>query len=61
MRVAHFAQFAPNSCGLYHTAKDLILAERKVGIDARFIAFYDKYDGLKEDNGFKTEDIKWAY
>ena len=61
MKVAHLAQFAPNSCGLYHTAKDLILAEREVGIDARFIAFNDKYEGIKKDGDFKTEDIKWAY
>lgn len=59
--MAHFAQFAPNACGLYQTAKELILAERKVGIDARFIAFYNNYEGIKEDGDFKTEDIKWAY
>jgi len=34
MRVAHFSVFGPRRCGLYHTAKDLVLAERKAGIDA---------------------------
>lgn len=61
MKIAHFAQFAPNACGLYHTSKDLVLAERLVGIDARFIAFSDKYEGIKQDGDFKTEDVKWAY
>lgn len=37
MRIVHFAQFGPRSCGLYETAKDLILAERKLGIDARLV------------------------
>lgn len=37
MKVAHFAQFAPNQCGLYATARDLVLAERLVGINAGFI------------------------
>lgn len=61
MKVAHFAQFAPNACGLYHTAKELVQAERLIGIDARFINFYEKYGGIKQDGNFKTEDIKWAY
>lgn len=37
MRVTHFTQFGPRSCGLYETAKDLILAERRLGIDARLV------------------------
>jgi FkbM family methyltransferase len=37
MKVAHFAQFGPNRAGMYATVKDLILAERQVGIDAVFI------------------------
>lgn len=37
MRIVHFAQFGPRSCGLYETAKDLILAERALGVDARLV------------------------
>ncbi|MCP4537785.1 MAG: FkbM family methyltransferase [Chloroflexi bacterium] len=58
MRVAHFATFGPNQCGLYHTAKELVLAERLLGIDARFI---DPEKGVCRDGSFTTEDWKWAY
>lgn len=37
MRLIHFVQFGPRSCGLYETAKDLILAERRLGIDAHLV------------------------
>jgi FkbM family methyltransferase len=37
MRIVHFTQFGPRASGLYETAKDLILAERKLGIDARMV------------------------
>jgi FkbM family methyltransferase len=39
----------------------LILAERLVGIDARFIAYDKDYQGIKQDGSFKTEELKWAY
>jgi len=37
MKVAHFGNFAPYGCGMFHTICDLIEAERSVGIDAQFI------------------------
>jgi len=37
MRIVHFAQFGPRACGLYETVKDIILAERKLGADARLV------------------------
>ena len=37
MRIVHFAQFGPRACGLYETVKDIILAERKLGVDARLV------------------------
>ncbi len=39
MKIAHFSVFAPHACGLYHSVKDLILAERSVGIEAEFVDF----------------------
>ena len=39
MKIAHFAVFSPNQSGMYATVKDLILAERLVGIDAQFIDY----------------------
>ena len=37
IKIAHFAEFAPNRTGLYGTTKDLVMAERNVGLDAVFI------------------------
>lgn len=39
MKVAHYLNFAPNLAGIYGTAKDLIIAERKQGIDAQAIDY----------------------
>ena len=39
MKVVHFAHFAPHMAGIYETAKDLVLAERKVGIDAQMVDY----------------------
>jgi FkbM family methyltransferase len=61
MKIVHFSQFAPNQCGLYHTAKELVLAERLAGLDARMVAYGDKYDGKKKDGNFETEELIWAY
>ena len=41
MRVVHFAQFGPRACGLYETVKDLIIAERHKGLDARLVDIDD--------------------
>jgi len=37
LKVAHFAVFSPGRSGQYATVRDLILAERGLGIDAQFI------------------------
>ena len=42
MKIAHFAQFAPHACGQYETVRDLIKAERMVGIEAEFIDYGKK-------------------
>lgn len=34
MRIVHVAPFAPGRCGLYETARDLLVAERRLGHDA---------------------------
>ena len=39
MKVAHFLNFAPHAAGIYGTAKDMVLAERKVEIDAQAIDY----------------------
>ena len=42
MRVAHFCRFSPHKSGQYETVKDLIKAERAVGIDAGILATLEK-------------------
>jgi len=37
MKVVHTAQVTPHRCGLYETARDLVMAERALGIDARLL------------------------
>lgn len=64
MRVAHFGIFAPHASGQYETIKDLILAERSIGIDAQFIdcGSDDKLTIREnlEDRGIKTMPLDWA-
>jgi len=68
MKVAHFVHFAPHRCGLFGTARDLVLAERKAGIDAQVV---DWGNGLKPEHsrvGLKDDESdiitvapSWAY
>lgn len=71
MRIAHFAEVAPNRCGLYATTRDLIVAEKLIGIDAgvvdaTVIKNEPMYNGKLEiypkitDSSLKTKDIDWA-
>lgn len=64
MKIAHFSIWGPNRCGLFETTRDLILAERSVGIDARMIACHrDTFKWLEpqSDNGFKSEKLLWSF
>lgn len=71
MRIVHFATVAPNRCGLYGTARDLIAAEKLMGFDAGIIdADVAKnepiYNGRLEvypkiiDPVLKPKDMEWA-
>lgn len=64
MKIAHFAIYAPHACGMYSTVRDLILAERHVGIDAQFIdCGFDKTCTVREglgDGENKTVPLEWA-
>lgn len=37
MRIVHFAPFAPNACGLYEAARDMIVADRLAGYESNLI------------------------
>jgi len=68
MKVAHFAQFTPHRSGMYETVRDLIFAERRLGIDAQFIDCQSdvvlKQDysrvGLY-DEGLSSVSPEWSY
>ncbi len=65
LKIAHFATFSPNRCGLYATARDMIAAERSVGIDAEMVDVHLEKgrficsEGL-EDGWLKTVGTGWA-
>jgi len=44
MKVAHFGNFAPNRAGIHSAARDLILAERSVGIESNYIDYGSEVD-----------------
>ena len=67
LKVAHFAAFGPGRSGQYATVKDLILAERRFGIDAQFIdcvvcSTCRKNEGCegKTDGKIVTQSMDWA-
>ncbi len=39
MKVAHFSNFSPYRAGLHTAVRDLIIAERFVGIDSNYIDY----------------------
>ncbi len=64
MKVAHFGVFAPYASGQFETVRDLIKAERIVGIEAGFIDYGADGNpasrvGLK-DEGLESLPIDWA-
>ncbi len=67
IKVAHFAAFCPNVTGQYATVKDMIKAERGVGIDAQFIATSidskkaaSSESAGKQDGWLTTQNPVWA-
>lgn len=71
MRVAHCVTVSPNRCGLYGTTKDLVRAERMVGIDAGVIdvhisknepiinGWQETYKKIKDEE-LVPKSIEWA-
>lgn len=58
LKVAHFAVYGANQAGIYETARDLILAEREVGIDAQMVDFGSKaYPTYHSRVGIKDGEI----
>ena len=63
MRLAHIAIATPNRCGLYETARELVAAERSLGVDARIVdprPIPSLYPESGEDRGVPLADMGWA-
>lgn len=63
MKIAHAAIATPYRCGLYETTRELVAAERDLGIDARIVdpAPNEDYYPGNEDRGVPiTREFDWA-
>lgn len=48
MQIVHFASFAPNACGLYEAARDMVIADRMQGHISDIVDVgYDLIDGTR--------------
>ena len=59
MRVAHWSSWGPGISGMYHTTKDLVLAERRLGIEAELLALHAPAGGLR-DGDFEAAPYAFA-
>lgn len=62
MRIAHVAICTPRRCGLYETTRELVAAERVMGIDARLVdpAPVEGLHPGPEDRGVPVAGMDWA-
>ncbi len=60
MKIAHFAAFAPHGSGQYETVRDLIKAERQIGLEAEFIDYGFKGSNHSRIN-LKDDHIKTVH
>ena len=62
MRIAHAAIATPRKCGLYETTRELVAAERALGVDARIVdpAPNEKVGIKNHDRGVPIADMEWG-
>lgn len=62
MKIAHSAIATPHRCGLYETTRELVLAIRELGHDARIVdpCPQPKVGITVEDRGVPIADMDWA-
>lgn len=58
IKVAHLAKVTPHRAGLYETARDIVEAERALGLDARLVDPETPKHG--KERGVPVEGHKWA-
>lgn len=62
MKLAHAAIITPGRCGLYETTRELVAAERELGINARLVdpQPHETYGVTGEDRGVPIADMDWG-
>ena len=63
MKLAHVAVVTPKRCGLWETTRELVAAERKLGVDARVVdpkPIPELYPKGGHDRGVPLADMEWA-
>lgn len=60
MKIAHVCNYAPNLSGMYHTVRDLVLAERKLGEEAEFIDDVGELKNLYGKDGIHPVPTEWG-
>jgi len=50
MKIAHYAPFAPNACGLYEAAKDMYTADKIAGLEVCFVDTGITINGERKNN-----------
>jgi len=65
MKIAHFGNFCPNRAGIHTAARDLILAERSVGMESNYIDYGSEPDCTfsrvwMKDGDVETVSPDWA-
>ena len=67
IKVAHLAEFSPHRCGLYGTTRDMVMAERGVGVDAAFVDSHVTADKKQiitrpnlKDGDLVIQSLEWA-
>jgi len=58
IKVLHWSLFAPNRSGMYHTTKDLVIAQQAAGIDAQMVCAF-RPETVHADGDFRTVTSKW--
>jgi len=59
MRIAHVAVVTPHRAGLYETTRDLVAAERRIGLDARIVDPVNDVE-MAEDRGVPIAERAFA-
>ena len=58
MKIVHFAPFAPNACGLYEAARDMIVADLQAGHESYLVDVGVTSNGVHTPGEIGKEDVR---